>query len=387
MTDARTAGGTMGGTTTGAVNAPKSEGTDGGGGEQRARHRVLLVDDETRTLDLLGQVLTRENFEVRPASSPSEAITALGHERFDAVVTDVVFHGVADGNQVLEAARRETPEPVVVLITGYPALEGAVSAIKDGAFDYLQKPVEPMLLAATIHRAIRERRMRTTDMGFHELVDILSDMVANTIERIDPYTAGHGERTRRYARLLAERLGVDRPTTEKLELAAIAHDYGKIYLDDLGFLTKPGPLTAEEYREVQKHPALGAEKLGDHERLREVCTWVAEHHEKWDGTGYPHRKRADEISVPGRILGVVEVFDSLATRRSYKEAWQLERVTEYFRDQRGRAFDPEVLDPWVEMLEEHGVDWLQQPERDRQARAQRCEESGLAAAPQGPGVP
>jgi HD-GYP domain-containing protein (c-di-GMP phosphodiesterase class II) len=244
-----------------------------------------------------------------------------------------------------------------------------------------------MLLSATIHRAIRERRMRTTDMGFHELVDILSDMVANTIERIDPYTAGHGERTRRYARLLAERLGVDRPTTEKLELAAIAHDYGKIYLDDLGFLTKPGPLTAEEYREVQKHPALGAEKLGDHERLREVCTWVAEHHVKWDGTGYPNRKRADEISLPGRILGVVEVFDSLATRRSYKEAWQLERVTEYFRDQRGRAFDPEVLDPWVEMLEEHGVDWLQQPERDRQARAQRCEESGLAAAPQGPGVP
>ena len=280
---------------------------------------------------------------------------------------------------------------MVVLITGYPAVEGAVAAIKGGAFDYLRKPVEPMVLSATIHRAIRERAMRSPGLAFDELVDILSDMVANTIERIDPYTAGHGERTRRYARLLAEHLGVDRATTEKLELAAIAHDYGKIFLDDLGFLTKPGPLTAEEYKEVQKHPALGAEKLGDHERLREIGTWVAEHHEKWDGTGYPLRKRADDISLCGRILGVVEVFDSLATRRSYKEAWELERVCEYFRDQRARAFDPAVLDPWVALLEEHGVAWLQQPELDRQAHFAKLERStpnGAApSTPRGPGVP
>jgi putative two-component system response regulator len=333
--------------------------------------RVLLVDDEVRTLELLGEVLVRQGFEVELASEPRAAMDLLKGGPFDAVVTDMVFHGVADGTQVLAAARELQPTAVVVLMTGYAVIEGAVAAIKGGAFDYLEKPVDAVVLGATIQRAIRERAMDGEDLGFDELVDILSGMVAHTIERIDPYTAGHGERSRRYARLLAEHLGLERSTREKLELAAIAHDYGKIYLDDLGFLTKKGPLTDAEYREVQKHPALGARKLGSHERLREVKEWVAEHHEKWDGTGYPNRKKGEEISIPGRILGVVEVFDSLATKRSYKEAWELGRVLEFFREQRERAFDPLVLDPFVALLEEHGTAWLRQPRLDRRARKQQ----------------
>ena len=332
---------------------------------------VLLVDDEVRTLELLGEVLTRGSFTVELASEPRAAIDLLKSGRFDAVVTDVVFHGVADGTQILAAARELQPGAVVVLMTGYPVIEGAVAAIKGGAFDYLQKPVDPVVVGATIQRAVRERAMEGEDLGFDELVDILSGMVAHTVERIDPYTAGHGERSRRYARHLSDHLGIERPVREKLELAAIAHDYGKIYLDDLGFLTKKGPLTDEEYAEVKKHPLLGARKLGSHERLKEVKEWVAEHHEKWDGSGYPHGKAGEEISLPGRILGVVEVFDSLATKRSYKEAWKLDRMLEFFREQREKAFDPQVLDPFVALLEEHGVAWLRQPKLDREARAGR----------------
>jgi len=332
---------------------------------------VLLVDDEVRTLELLGEVLTRQGFEIELASEPRAAIDLLKSGTFDAVVTDVVFHGVADGTQVLAAARELQPTAVVLLMTGYPVLEGAVAAIKGGAFDYIQKPVDPIVVGATIQRAVRERAMEGEDLGFDELVDILSGMVAHTVERIDPYTAGHGERSRRYARLLADHLGIERSVREKLELAAIAHDYGKIYLDDLGFLTKNGPLTEEEYTEVKRHPLLGARKLGSHERLTEVKEWVAEHHEKWNGSGYPHGKSGEEISLPGRILGVVEVFDSLATKRSYKEAWELDRVLEFFRDQREQAFDPMVVDPFVAMLEEHGVAWLRQPKLDREARQQR----------------
>jgi putative two-component system response regulator len=190
-------------------------------------------------------------------------------------------------------------------------------------------------------------------------------MVANTIERIDPYTAGHGERTRRYCNLLAERIGIDLHTRERLQLAAIAHDYGKIYLDDLTFLTKKGQLTAAEYQQVQRHPLLGAEKLGGHSRLREVCQWVAEHHERWDGTGYPHRKRGTQISLPGRVLCVVEVFDSLATKRSYKDAWGLQKVLDFFDSQREQAFDPDVLDAFLSLLQQHGERWIAQPQLDR----------------------
>lgn len=328
---------------------------------------VLLVDDERATIELLAAVLERQGYTVTLATTPNAALDELRGRQFDAVVTDVVFDGSADGAKVLEAARELTPNAAVVLMTGYPVIEGAVAAIKNGAFDYLRKPVDPIVLGATLQRALRERTWHDETVGFDELVDILSGMVANTIERIDPYTAGHGERTRQYCDMLAESMGVEAPVRERLQLAAIAHDYGKIYLDDLGFLTKNGPLTAAEYREVQRHPLLGATKLGNHGRLREVCQWIAEHHEKWDGTGYPLRKRRDEISLPGRILGVVEVFDSLATRRSYKDAWGLQKVLDFFETQRGLAFDSEVLDCFLGLLDKFGAEWLRRPDADRGA--------------------
>jgi len=335
---------------------------------------VLLVDDDTRTLNLIGAVLDAQGFDVTLSASPEEAIQLLRDIRFDAVVTDVVFDGFSDGQKVLKATRELQPSAVVILMTGYPAVEGAVTALKGGALDYLQKPIDPVVLSAFIHRSLRERQMRAGPLEFLDLVDILSQMVATTIERVDPYTAGHGERTRKYSRILAERIGLEQERRERLELAAIAHDYGKIYLDDFGFLTKNGPLTPDEYRQVQQHPALGAEKLGSHPHLEEVCKYVAEHHEKWDGTGYPNRLKGDEISVPGRILCIVEVFDSLSTKRSYKDAWSLDKTIDFFAAQRGRAFEPDVLDEFLKLLEVHGEDWITAPQRD-------LERAGLVPGP------
>ena len=329
---------------------------------------VLLVDDEARTTEFLALLLERQGLSVTCCHNSRDAALALQRESFDAVVTDVVFDGNEVGPEILAAARAMQPEAVVILMTGYPALDRAVSAIKRGAVDYLQKPVDPVVLGAKIQLAMREREFDRENVGFAELVDILSGMVANTIERIDPYTAGHGERTRSYCDLLAQDLGLDRVTRERLQLAAVAHDYGKIYLEDLGFLTKTGPLTPSEYKCVQEHPRLGAQKLGAHPRLASVCRTIEEHHERWDGQGYPNHRAGEQISISGRILGVVEVFDSLATKRSYKKAWELPKVLDYFEAQSGKAFDPAVLRVFLRRLERHGEQWIAQPDADRAAR-------------------
>ncbi len=330
------------------------------------RPHVLLVDDDRKTLELMAAALSRSGLEITPALTPREAIALLERERFDAVVTDVVFDGFSEGADVLKATKAKLPDAIVILMTGHPLIEGAVSAIKLGASDYLQKPVDPRTLAAFLHRALKEREIESPNLEFADLVEILSSMVAHTIERVDPYTAGHGSRTRKYCRFLAEDLGIEPARRERLELAAIAHDYGKIYLDDLGFLTKNGPLTDAEYKEVQKHPALGARKLGHHESLREVREIVAEHHEKWDGLGYPYKKKGTDISLAGRVLGVVEVFDSLSTKRAYKDVWPLEKVLAFFAEQRGKAFDPDVLDRFLVLLERHGERWMRDPAADRE---------------------
>jgi putative two-component system response regulator len=244
-------------------------------------------------------VLETQGFETTLARARRSRCSSCARSRSTSVVTDVVFDGFADGYVVLSAVRDIQPKAVVVLMTGYPAIENAVSAIKGGAHDYLQKPVDPRVLATFIHRALKEREISRPDLTFGDLVDILSAMVANTIERVDPYTAGHGSRTRKYCRYLAQKVGLEPARTERLELAAIAHDYGKIYLDDLGFLTKNGPLTKEEYEEVKKHPLLGARKLGNHEFLEPVRRFVGEHHERFDGGGYPKKLAATQISMEG----------------------------------------------------------------------------------------
>lgn len=327
---------------------------------------VLLVDDEVGALEVMGALLEQQGFLVTLASETRNAIRLLEEQPFDAVVSDVVFEGSEEGGEVLAACRSLRPDAVSILMTGYPHIEGAVNAIKDGAIDYLQKPVDPVVLSATIQRAVRERRMarRPEDLTFNDMVNILSGLVSQTIERVDPYTAGHGERTRRYCRQIATVLGLDGKATERLELAAIAHDYGKIYLEDLSFLTKKGPLTPSEYRMVQRHPEVGANRLGTHPQLSEVCRYVAEHHEKWDGTGYPLRLKGGQISPAGRILCVVEVFDSLTTKRSYKAPWSLDKTLDFFEAQTGRAFEPEVLDVFLRLLEAHGQEWLSAPQKD-----------------------
>jgi putative two-component system response regulator len=328
------------------------------------RPSVLLVDDDRKSIELLAAVLETQGFDTTLALAPEVAVQLLRTIAFDAVVTDVVFDGFADGYVVLSAVRDIQPKAVVVLMTGYPAIENAVSAIKGGAHDYVQKPVDATVLAALILRALREREISRPDLDFKDLVDILSAMVANTIERVDPYTAGHGSRTRKYCRYLAQKVGLEPPRTERLELAAIAHDYGKIYLDDLGFLTKNGPLTTAEYEEVKKHPLLGARKLGNHEFLEPVRRFVGEHHERFDGAGYPKKLSGDQISMEGRILCVAEVFDSLATKRSYKEVWELGKTIEFFASERAKAFDPQVLDPFLDLLEVHGERWMRAPRED-----------------------
>jgi putative two-component system response regulator len=331
--------------------------------------KVLLVDDEIGTLELMGALLEPLGFSVSFAASSGDARRQLEAGPFDAVVSDVFFDGRSEGPQILTMTREIQPEAIVILMTGYAQIDGAVAAIKDGAVDYLQKPVEPAVLSATIHRALRERDLRgqQEEFTFQSMVNILSDLVSQTIERVDPYTAGHGERVRKYCREIAGGLGLDRVTSERLELAAIAHDYGKIYLDDLGFLTKQGPLTPAEYKEVQRHPEVGARKLGSHRELQDVCRFVAEHHERWDGAGYPLRLKGREISAAGRILGVVEVFDSLTTKRSYKNPWSLDKTIDFFEAQSGKAFEPEVLDVFLRQLEAHGSTWLNAPQRDLEA--------------------
>lgn len=317
--------------------------------------KVLILDDDRALLESLEEYLGTRGFEVDAVARTSEALAALERTVYDAVVTDVLLDGRTEGEAVLRCAREKRPDVVVVMMTAFPILEDAVGAMRHGAADYLRKPVSPRALSAFLHREIQMRRIEAESFALDDLVSILSELVSRTIEHIDPYTRGHGERAAYYCDKIARRFDLSEPERKRLHLAAIAHDYGKIYLRDLGFLTKEGPLTDLERQEIMRHPHLGAEKLGVDARLKPITRAIAEHHERYDGRGYPYGLQGEEISFPGRILCVVEVLDALATRRSYKPPWPIDRIREFFAEQRGNAFDPQVSDRVLEAIQEEGA--------------------------------
>lgn len=164
-------------------------------------------------------------------------------------------------------------------------------------------------------------------------------------------TGNHVKRVAEYSRVLALGLGLSETEADILKMASPMHDIGKVAIPD-SVLNKPGKLTADEYRLMQSHTEIGHNLLKNSKRhiLKAASIVAGQHHEKWDGTGYPHGLKGEDIHIYGRITAIADVFDALASDRVYKQAWPLERILRLFEEERGRHFDPRLVDVFIEQL-------------------------------------
>lgn len=177
--------------------------------------------------------------------------------------------------------------------------------------------------------------------------------LVNALEASDRFTKGHSERVRLLSVELGKSLNLDFKELELLEHAAILHDIGKIGIDNF-VLQKQGRLTSREYGLVKTHPLIGDEILGPIENLGDVRKTIIQHHERYDGTGYPYGLRGEEISLTSRILSVVDTFDAMMTDRPYRKALLLKHVIDELEENSGTQFDPAVVETFVAMLEKKG---------------------------------
>ncbi|RLJ71225.1 GAF domain-containing protein [Hydrogenivirga caldilitoris] len=202
---------------------------------------------------------------------------------------------------------------------------------------YASSAIENSILQAKIKEAYREAIMR----------------LSHAAEYKDPETYNHIIRVGLYARLMGERLGLEKEVCENLMLAAPMHDIGKLGIPD-AILLKKGKLNDWEWEVMKRHTIIGYEILKDSssELLQMAALVALDHHEKWDGTGYPNGKKGEEISLWGRITSIADVFDALLSKRPYKEPWSLEEATEHMRSLKGKAFDPELIDLFFENIDE-----------------------------------
>jgi putative nucleotidyltransferase with HDIG domain len=345
----------------GATTAPTSIGwprpsqTESVGRNRHTRTgRVLIVDDEPDVLQSLSNTLAHDGFEVTAVNSLAAGVAALGNQTFDLILTDLYLGDSDLGSQVAQAAQSIKPAPPVIILTGKPTFDGAQAALRSNVADMVVKPADPQKLLNTCNRVMQEAALERRNRELESVNRVLTSVLPRTIEIKDPTTSGHAARVVEYTDTLAERCGVSIEDRASLRLASLLHDVGKIGIPD-HILTKPGPLTADEREIINRHPQMGyevLEGLTEHENVR---NWVYQHHERWDGKGYPNKMAGEEVALPGRILVLAEVYDALAEVRSYKPAWPIAKIVALFRAEAGKHFDPDLALLVADGLEKSGA--------------------------------
>jgi len=201
---------------------------------------------------------------------------------------------------------------------------------------------------------IKELQFRLKDASLEAIF-----MLSVAAEAKDEVTGSHIQRVQHYSQALARRLGLSEMEAEQIGYSSMMHDIGKMFVPD-AVLQKAGPLSREEWDMMGQHPENGVVILRDKPFYAVARDIAGNHHEKWDGTGYPAKRKGEEIPLAARIVKVADVFDALTTRRPYKEPWSEEKALEELRTRAGRDFDPSVVDAFMSLYEDGAIKRIRQ---------------------------
>jgi putative two-component system response regulator len=318
---------------------------------------LLVVDDDAAVLRSLSAVLTSLGYAVDTADSGRAALAKLQKGKYGAMLCDVRMPQLS-GLEVIPNARDIDPELAIIMVSAVNEAETATQALRAGAVDYVTKPIEVEAMKQSIQRALEERAAarRRTQRALREAVAdrtarlerekaALKALTISTAEALlkameakDPYLKGHSQRVSELAGQVAQTLGLDAETVENVRLAGRLADIGKIGTRT-DVLNKNGPLTPEEFDHVQDHVRIGLEILAPLNYLGVVLDYVRDHHEHYDGTGYPRAVEGAAISIGGRILAGADAFVALTSRRAYREPMPEAEAIEHLRESAGSLLD------------------------------------------------
>ena len=328
----------------------------------RLRSRILIVDDEPEITAILSDLFSGVHDCAR-AGSASEAIRQLEKHEYELVVSDITMPGMS-GLEMIPHVKRISPNSVVVMISGMQTVESAIDALRLGAFDYVMKPFDLRQVEAVVKRALEHQGLIVAKQRYEDHLEELVeqrtaelDQALNSLEGAyratlkaltaaletrDLETHGHSERVVTYSLRLGREYGLETHRIKALEFGSLLHDIGKIGVPD-SILRKPAKLTDEEWVRMREHPLHGQQILRGIEFLRGAALVVGQHHEKWDGSGYPHGLRGEDIDVCARIFSVADAFDAITSDRVYRKGKSYEAAAKELDDWAGKQFDPEVV--------------------------------------------
>jgi response regulator RpfG family c-di-GMP phosphodiesterase len=335
------------------------------------RPRILIVDDEAEITSILSD-LFESKYDCTTAGSAEEALKILAGEDHQLVVSDITMPGMS-GLDMIPHVRSCWPNSVVVMISGMQTMESAIDALRLGAFDYVMKPFDLRQVEAVVKRALDHQELIVAKQRYEnhleELVEqrtaeldhalnSLEDAYRSTLKALtaaletrDQETHGHSERVVSFSMRLGEAYGLDGERKKSLEFGSLLHDIGKIGVPDL-ILRKPAKLTPDEWILMRQHPMHGQQILRGIQFLEGAARVVAQHHEKWDGSGYPLGLRAEEIDICARIFSVADAFDAITSNRVYRKGKSYQDAVEELDAWAGKQFDPEVVEAFHRVPEQ-----------------------------------
>lgn len=330
---------------------------------------ILIVDDNQQNLQVLGTLLMEENYEISIAKNGKEAILEVESNRPDLILMDIMMP-VMGGYEAVEKlkANENTKNIPIIFVTAMNEDADEEKGFTLGAADYITKPVRGPIVKARVklhlslnnQKRLLEQQVSERTAELHKTNRELEETRHEIIRRLgraaeykDNETGNHILRMSKVCNIIAEGLGLKESECKIILNASPMHDIGKIGIPDK-ILLKPGKLDSKEWEIMKTHVNQGVEILEGHDsNLLKAAVEIAwTHHEKWDGSGYPNGLIGEKIPVSGRISAIADVFDALTSVRPYKKAWPVEEAVELMKSEKGKHFQPELIDIFLSKLPE-----------------------------------
>lgn len=324
------------------------------------RATVLIVDDTPMNISVLVGLL-KQDYKTVVAKDGDQALNRVFSGNMpDLILLDIMMPGI-DGYEVCQRLKEDprSKHIPVIFISAMNDVGDEEKGLLVGAVDYITKPISPPIVLARVktHLALamqRKELLREVSIRTDELANSRRELIRRlglAAEYKDNETGLHVQRMAEYCRLIALDMGFSEMDADTLASAAPMHDIGKLGIPD-EILCKPGRLTPDEFEVIKGHPEIGAKILEnpDSELLTVARQVALFHHEKWDGSGYPHGLKGEEIPLSARIAALADVFDALVSERPYKRAWTMDATLQLFEEQKGLHFDPNVVEAFNRIL-------------------------------------
>ncbi len=338
-------------------------------------HRILIVDDEENVRELVQRFMRGSGFHCDEAAGGREALARLEQEEdYSLMISDINMPEMS-GIELLSIARKRYRDLAVIMLTAVDDRNIAIKTLELGAYGYVIKPFGRNEVIINAVNALRRRQLEMENRKYSaELEDLVEKRtmelhragkkvrrsreetilsLSRAAEFRDDETAQHTVRMSHYCKLLANKAGLQEKECERIRVASPLHDVGKLGVPD-AILLKPDRLTPDEFEQIKKHTTIGYRIFSDMESgLLKLGAEIAfTHHEKYDGSGYPHGLAEKNIPLVGRIAAICDVFDALTSDRVYKKAMGVEKAVEIMRKESGSHFDPELLTLFLDSLDE-----------------------------------